>query len=318
MKTIEEKVIDFYQKGCSSREIQKLLGVSKHKALEIVKKAGISIRYSRKPFDLKFSSEIIKKYEEGESMNALTKEYKATSRTLVKILKNSNVYLRDESQRRQIYDIDELFFDNIDNREKAYLLGFLWADGHNDTDHNNMMIRISSKDEHLLNLFRKWMKSSHPIYKIKDSEGRFQSKWNVKSKHISKTLLSLGMVKNKTKYPVWPSNLNPEWECDFIRGFFDGDGCWYTKDGGQIASINFSGNMELLKQVAEVIERHTNVKFYSYPTKGSDLYGHISVGGRKKLISFGDWLYQNKGEAFLERKYQKYLITKNWRRLNDR
>lgn len=51
------------------------------------------------------------------------------------------------------YILNQNFFDDIDTEEKAYWLGFLYADGYNNEKRKEVKIRLAIKDEeHLLKL----------------------------------------------------------------------------------------------------------------------------------------------------------------------
>ena len=47
---------------------------------------------------------------------------------------------------RRKYQVNEFFFDEIDSEEKAYWLGFIYADGYVNTNGNKFGINLSLKD----------------------------------------------------------------------------------------------------------------------------------------------------------------------------
>lgn len=56
-----------------------------------------------------------------------------------------------------MYKINENYFENIDNKNKAYWLGFIAADGN--VYGNKLSIELNSKDEGHLKIFRRFGKS---------------------------------------------------------------------------------------------------------------------------------------------------------------
>ena len=75
--------------------------------------------------------EIIDKYNNGISINKLSKEYKLNWRKIEKILIQNNVEIRRQ------YKINENYFDEIDTPNKAYILGLLYFDGSNTSNYEN-------------------------------------------------------------------------------------------------------------------------------------------------------------------------------------
>jgi hypothetical protein len=77
--------------------------------------------------------EICNKYKTGEyTLIKLANEYNVKYPTVSSILKVRKISLRkDISALHQKYTINQNYFDKIDTEEKAYFLGFLYADGYN-------------------------------------------------------------------------------------------------------------------------------------------------------------------------------------------
>lgn len=65
----------------------------------------------------------------------------------------------------KIYDYDENFFEQINNPEKAYFLGLLYADGANVQlpTTKSMTIALQEQDVLILERFKKALKSEYPL-----------------------------------------------------------------------------------------------------------------------------------------------------------
>ena len=57
--------------------------------------------------------------------------------------------------RPRIYTLDENYFDSIDNPNKAYIIGFIYADGSINLKRNLLTICISEKDLEILEFIKK-------------------------------------------------------------------------------------------------------------------------------------------------------------------
>lgn len=120
------------------------------------------------------------------------------------------------------YNVNSNYFNIIDTSEKAYWLGFLYADGYNSTTY--IQLGISSIDINHLRKYRKSLNSTHPISNKKNDN---TVNITISDKQITKDLTKLGCINNKTYKGKFPNyNQIPQiYMRDFIRGFFDGDGC---------------------------------------------------------------------------------------------
>jgi len=106
-------------------------------------------------------------YEQFYSSDSVCEELNIGSNNSYKygylkgLLKKYDLY-RDNSDRRGMntrrYNVNEKFFDNIDTEEKAYILGFIYADGNIDQPPNNKLnINLQEKDIHILEDIRRIM-----------------------------------------------------------------------------------------------------------------------------------------------------------------
>lgn len=118
------------------------------------------------------------------------------------------------------------FFDFIDSEIKAYLLGFLYADGCITSD-GRISILINSKDIEILQLIQKFICPNHQIIhqNYQNIKRDPQVKLRFKSKQLYKRLVELGFTVDKT-YTESDilKNIPQHLKHHFIRGFLDGDG----------------------------------------------------------------------------------------------
>lgn len=127
-----------------------------------------------------------------------------------------------------MYKFDYDFFKKIDSQEKAYVLGFFFADGYNSGTQVSFTQTI--QDEDILIKINKVMNSEVPIYKYSKKIGQDIKVLNFSSREMCQDLNNLGGIKNKSLFLEFPDYLPKELIPHFIRGYFDGDGCiWNGK-----------------------------------------------------------------------------------------
>ena len=118
-------------------------------------------------------NKIISKYKNGISIRKLSIEYNHCRKTISKLLKENNINIRDNSISLRKYYHDEDYFETIDSEEKAYWLGFIYADGFVESKRINSNqkfgITLNNIDyDHLLK-FKKSINATNPIKEYKGS-----------------------------------------------------------------------------------------------------------------------------------------------------
>jgi hypothetical protein len=173
-------------------------------------------------------------YRQTQSLERTARQFKICAETAKRILLEQGVGLNPRSRGigNTRYEIRYDFFDKIDSHAKAYFLGFLWADGHNERDRTgtrcNVTIQLQERDEHILKYFRDLLypKRDKPLYYRVRKSASNMWKLSIRTKSISDALLRLGMVGNKTVESHLPP-ISDEFMGSFMLGYFDGDGCIY-------------------------------------------------------------------------------------------
>jgi intein/homing endonuclease len=213
------------------------------------------------------------------------------------------------------YDID--YFESIDSQDKAYWLGFIFADGcviYNKKDRcYEFSIHLKKTDDgHLRklnnclngNVIVTYHTAKPFVHKGYDKEYetciiRFYS---IK---LVRDLIDKGVYQNKTNRLVFPTYLNEELTWHFIRGFMDGDGhLCIPNDGDRYGyRVGFTSNSRnFLESLQRVLSRHNIVSHVN-----RDKSSHkLEIRERKSVKKFIDNTYNN-ANIFLDRKYDTYL-----------
>ena len=103
------------------------------------------------------------------SVSKISKFYKVNFSVITRVLKENNIEIRDNNSYKS-KKVDENFFHDIDTQEKAYILGFFFADGCL-TKKGTFGIKI--KDKELLERIKQELKSEHKIIKCKPNKGSY-------------------------------------------------------------------------------------------------------------------------------------------------
>ena len=220
--------------------------------------------------------------------------------------------LRQNSRK---YTINEKYFEQIDTQEKAYILGFLYADGYNCENKGRVKITLAKKDEEILHKFKDCLETNRPLYSIKNKDGLYEELIFVNIK-ISDDLRKLGVVQRKTHILTFPTFLQDELIRHFIRGYFDGDGCLT----GSLIGINktyFSwrvsivGTTNFLVKLDEILNEEININKNPFRTshKESPHIQSLEIYRKGDVIKFLDWMYED-SKIHLDRKYKYYQRCK--------
>lgn len=136
--------------------------------------------------------------------------------------------------------INNTYFNDIDTPLKAYYLGFIYADGWicaNDNPKNyEFGMELQSQDRYILEKLNDELGGKNIIYHSDPKEAMIGDKIihknhsdyiRIYSKPLVLGLKKNGIETNKSKkdtFPIVPERLF----FDFLRGYIDGDGCYYT------------------------------------------------------------------------------------------
>lgn len=198
---------------------------------------------------------------------------------------------------------NRFIFKNIDTEEKAYWLGFLYADGSVGSTDNRIELGLAEKDLHHIEKFKNFIGLDNKIsYRPKMKSYRYC----FKNEDFKNTLIEKGCTPRKSltlKFPTEeqvPRNLVRH----FIRGYFDGDGCFVNTDScfeaGFISTEDFIRG--LLNCVPEELKKDSKIKNV-HRENGAKKYAFYSYHDVKCFL---DFMYKD-AAIYLDRKYEHYL-----------
>lgn len=252
--------------------------------------------------------EIIDKYVSGVSINKLSKEYGFDWHFIKKMLVENGVVIRKR------YKINENYFDVIDTPNKAYILGFLYADGCNSSNYDKKRycatITLQSSDAQILYDIKNEIECDAPV-KFRQYNGCQVATFDICNKHMILKLHDLGLIPNKTltlKFPEW---LDKKLYPHFIRGYFDGDGC-ITSNNRKMSpqlSVSIVSTVDVCTFISNIVFDECNVNAHVYDVghqECSNIIKTFMLTGNLQCKRFLTYIYQD-ADLKLLRKYQKYI-----------
>ena len=249
---------------------------------------------------------IISEYKKGRTLSALGREFGVSYSTIRNLLKRKGIKTQGNKHN---FPRDEFYFSNIDSKEKAYWLGFLYADGCVHSNSNEISITLKDRDH--LEKFRKAIKSNNKIGESIDK--RFSSMpkiyhFSIRDKQLKSDLIKWGCVPNKSLSLTKIPNIPRDFVSHFIRGYFDGDGSLHWLNGTKNFRISFVGTAPFLKDIQKELGLSLSLGQY----KGNQSK-YFQVAGRKQVPMILDYIYKDSDENIrLTRKYKNYLDCLTW------
>ena len=261
-------------------------------------------------------NEIFDLYNQGKNAKEIARELGFKyHQPIYNFFKKYNIKHRERVFNRR-YTLNESYFRVINTEEKAYILGFICADGYIGQDRLN--ICLSVVDTEILEMIKKEF-NSNQILKFYERPNPYNKEKTCKmvelqisSRKFVKPLLNMNLGINKT-YTLNSDILKfiPRYLVkDFLRGYFDGDGnVMYGKKytSGIKYNINICGNEEFLLNTYQKHFPSSNKMYFEKKSKQTFIW---KLSSKDKVKEFLHWLYNN-SKIHLNRKYKIYLKSKH-------
>lgn len=226
------------------------------------------------------------------------------------------------------YQVNHEYFHDINNEYKAYILGFIYADGSIIQPKGNrqlkLTIAIQEEDGYILNKLAKEAggkdvsKSFSPSSQIKGWKPK--AVLEINSNILGNKLISYGCNINKSKIGMEFPSLCSELIPHFIRGFLDGDGSilikkltykykrktdWKVKNAHKQRYkmvIAFASTDKIFLE--KITEYLPSKKFYISSRLRKQMVYTLWIENTEDVLNCFNYLYQN-ANFFLKRKFDK-------------
>jgi intein-encoded DNA endonuclease-like protein len=252
MKRKRDEVKEFCNRKCAA---QYVLSKSFEKNCKLCCKKFITIPSHNYDFCSTKCSNGIRSKEYKRNCKRCKKEFILENISYEK--RGGGLYCSTECAKRK-YEFNETYFQEINSEEKAYWLGFLFADGN--IYKTQMTLKLQKSDKEHLESFKKALASEHPIHDVFDS-GYEYSSFFIGSKKLVEDLYNLKMTPRKTWTLEFP-NIKKSLIRHFIRGYFDGDGCLYVGKRSKSWSIFSASETFITHLQNEISEQNIDLKKY--------------------------------------------------------
>ena len=199
--------------------------------------------------------------------------------------------------------INRYIFQVIDTEEKAYWLGFLYADGSVGSTDNRIELGLAEKDLKHVEKFKNFIGLNNKIsYRLNSKSYRY----SFKDKVFKDILIQQGCVPKKSLILKFPTeNQVPDYLIrHFIRGYFDGDG--HFSNTTECFEVGFIGTEDFIKKCLEKLPEDLNKDLSIknvHRKDGAKKYGFYSY---HDVLCFLDFIYKD-ASIYLDRKYEKYI-----------
>lgn len=305
---MKQKYLDAYKEYQENpfitvKQLEEKYGFAISSFYRAIKKAGFSL--PKKAFTTTCSekrlSEAVCLYNSGKSIVEISRILKMGEKTISKYLTFLDIKIRDKFQKTKDLSCNHDFFETINSEEKAYWLGFIFADGCIKSDKAyRLTIELGNIDIDHLKKFKHSICSNHPI---KTRKNRNTSSVSVHSKKLVFDLERFGCIQNKTFLGFIDENqIDSKYYGHFLRGYVDGNGYIDKKRYRIIITLK-------LKSVAEKITKMFDQNNIQSKIILIDTYCRIVIEDKKNFIKALRFLYDD-ATIYLDRKYEAY---KKWK-----
>ena len=267
-------------------------------------------------------TEMIQLYSEGKSLTFLANKYGTYPEKIKNILQAQGIKTRTHAEQNRITNqergkkVNHSYFDNIDSLQKAWLLGFLAADGSITPDRNSIKLGLSSVDREILEKIQKELDIERNIADKETNQGFQVSTLAWSSENHKKKLAQFSIVPNKTYKGMKLPAFEQQYQLAFFLGYFDGDGCF--KNDGKYCRIEIcSYDPNILQDFTQLIDTvfHIPREVYKEPKKQHYYTITYSTQQAELILNSLYKLMNQHGCFYLQRKYIKYLT---WKEQNNR
>ena len=225
------------------------------------------------------------------------------------------------------YQVNEKFF-TVWSHQMVYVLGYLYADGSmEDASYlRGKYVRVSSTDKDTILMIKKLLESKHTIVESNPRKGKKQYLLRIGNTALYDSLTKIGLYPNKSLTISMP-HVPDEFFSDFVRGYFDGDGCvsLYRTKGvhnqeiiNKLTIIFTSGSFDFLQQLCNTLHTRLNLRQQKVYRGDRSFQLRFATEDSVKLFEF---LFARciQDQYYLQRKFEifRYYFQKKPKRVTE-
>lgn len=246
-------LVNDHQSGLTTAEIASKNKISTSTVNNYLNESGVDISQGKEEHE---KIEIYRFYTNHKGKDAKEiagKKFGISETSVLKIaneiIEKFNLPKRDNSESHRIYNLNQDYFEVIDEEGKAYILLIIGTDGN--VSGHSISIELKRSDKSILEHISKLIGSDKPIM----DTIHFDKRTNKYSEGAKVTFISKKMTKDLEKYGIVSNkSLILNMNLDFVpknlirhcwRGGIDGDG--WTINGGKI-ELGFCGTKEMMEK----------------------------------------------------------------------
>lgn len=312
-KQLKDNIINDYKSGVKVTKISQNRNIPVPTIYSVLK-GNIEKKFTFHDFSITDKQNICSLYKNGMSTVKIGQRYGVYHKVIAKVLDEFGIERTGVGKRK--YRLNETYFDAIDTPDKAYILGFLYADGCNSINKGTITIALQEEDREILEKMRLKIGSEKPL-KFLDKSNKHDFGYTYKnqyalimfSSYMCNTLAEKGVVPNKSLVTTFPEWLDKKLIPHFVRGVFDGDGSiyrYYKNENNQAITITITATSQFCETLKNICKDELNINAGIYDAScHNGITKVFTLSGRRIAKEFLDWIYED-ADLYLQRKYDRY------------
>ena len=302
-KELEEIIEIKLKEGLIDLDIAAMLNLDIDQVGYIRRKLGYKSNFLFKPC----LDNIINDLKLGISCYRIGKTYKCSHTYIRNIAKQLNIKFKPNKERRIVKHNP---FENLEDKNVQYWLGFLGADGC--TIKGKVSLSIQEKDLNHLRKYCDFLKIDYKYIRLSLHHNKYKMcAVTFCNSDIQGYLDSIGFTERKT----FTYNPNFEITWDFLRGYFDGDGSISDVKRREISFVSASN--DFVVKISDFLKLN-NIDFKLNKNKRN--FYSIRISSKPvNLERFINLLYKD-AQTYLDRKFDNAAQIRNYlieKRLNS-
>lgn len=226
--------------------------------------------------------------------------------------------MQASTQINRKHVLNDGYFDKIDSQEKAYWLGFIWADGSisktskRSSGPNRLRVTQKWQERSHLEAFRDILGSDYELVRVPHAGGHDTAQLDVNCRPLCQALEKLGYGPKTVRIHV--PDIDPYLRRHFMRGYFDGDGgLSLYQQKVRRWTVNkqewsITGNAVLMGEMQVILSRDagTTPTVQLKPYKRSPNTKSLRYGKKDDIHLLYEYLYKD-ATVYLNSKHEKFV-----------